>query len=147
MEKFIIALVVIAVVVLIVGYVVKKRIPTNKFSPCIVYMGEREYCKIKVKTITRILPFATEKAVIDVNNSALKCSFPDLRIQATGKNRFRILNAEKILRKPCSICGEHLSKVDAERVTKRVFSYRGFTMSNLPKPGEHAGQFLFEHED
>jgi len=147
MEPKTIAIIVIIAVIavfLLIGYAVKKRIPTNKVQPFITLMGKYTNCKWKVKLVSRILPFVPEKATINCNKPALMCPIPNLHIVATGRKSFKILNAKSFSKGKYSICGEQVSSDDCSRIETRSFLYQNFTMSLIPEKGQHAGQFLFD---
>lgn len=143
-EYAIIAAIAFVVIFLLIGYAVKKRIPSqNRLNPQIVLQDLSTKCSMHVSTASRLLPFVAEKAHIHNHKEQFRCDIHNLHIQAVDRNSFRILNAEKLPKKGVSICHEKYTVAEYGRLEACIFTYRDFSMSAIPEPGEMAGQFFF----
>ena len=90
-----------------------------------------------------ILPYVPERATVKCYKPAFGCNFPDLRIEATGKRSFKIINRSLPL-KSTKICGEFYS--DMEDLRKRQFSFGNFdiTSTDSHKNNRSLGTFVFK---
>lgn len=129
---------------LIIGYIKKKRIKTRGLNPrCRFKDAESPKRSINKDFFSVILPYVPEKATVRCHKSAFQCNFPDLRIQATGKRSFKIINKTLPL-KTMKICGEFYS--DMETLKKRNFALGSFDVTSVnPKQNNRSlGTFTFK---
>lgn len=131
---------------LIVGYTTKKRINTRRMKPHIALMGKNSGVKYSVSR--RLLPYVPERASINCNKPNLMCPISNLQIEATGKNTFKILNAESVLKNGVRINGETVSRDDKDRISRKKYRYSGFTMAPIPPPGAgNVGMFYMSNNN
>jgi hypothetical protein len=129
---------------LIVGYIKKKRIVVRGLNPrCRFKDSESPRRSINKEFLSVILPYVPEKATVRCHKTAFQCNFPDLRIQATGKRSFKIINKTLPL-KTMKICGEFYS--DMETLKKRNFALGSFDVTSVnPKQNNRSlGTFTFK---
>ena len=129
---------------LIIGYIKKKRLKTRGLNPrCRFKDAESPKRSINKDFFSVILPYVPEKATVRCHKSAFQCNFPDLRIQATGKRSFKIINKTLPL-KTMKICGEFYS--DMETLKKRNFALGSFDVTSVnPKQNNRSlGTFTFK---
>ena len=135
-------LIALIVLLMIIGYIKKKRLRIRGLNPRCSFKGTvSPKQKISKDFLTVILPYVSERATVKCHKSAFQCNFPDLRIQATGRRSFKILNKSFDLKKS-KICGEHFS--DMETLHRRNFSFGNFDITSVnPKTGKDLGTFSF----
>lgn len=128
---------------LIVGYIKKKRILTRGLDPRCRFKGTASpKQKISKDFLSVVLPYVSEKATVRCHKSAFQCNFPDLRIQATGRRSFKLIN-KTIPLKTTKICGEFYSDMDT--LKKRNFPIGGFDITSVdPKTKKNLGTFSFK---
>lgn len=128
---------------LIIGYIKKKRIRTRGLDPRCRFKGTTSpKQKISKDFLSVVLPYVPEKATVRCHKSAFQCNFPDLRIQATGRRSFKIINKTMPL-KTTKICGEFYSDIDT--LKKRNFPIGGFDITSVdPKTKKNLGTFSFK---
>lgn len=129
---------------LIIGYIKKKRLKTRGLNPrCKFKDSESPRRSINKDFFSVIFPYVPEKATVRCHKSAFQCNFPDLRIQATGKRSFKIINKTLPL-KTMKICGEFYS--DMETLKKRNFALGSFDVTSVnPKQNNRSlGTFTFK---
>lgn len=128
---------------LIIGYIKKKRIRTRGLDPRCRFKGTTSpKQKISKDFLSVVLPYVPEKATVYCHKSAFQCNFPDLRIQATGRRSFKLIN-KTIPLKTTKICGEIYA--DMETLRKRNFPIGGFDITSIdPKTKKNLGTFSFK---
>ena len=128
---------------LIIGYIKKKRICTRGLDPRCRFKGTASpKQKIRKDFLSVVLPYVPEKATVRCHKSAFQCNFPDLRIQATGRRSFKLINKTMPL-KTTKICGEIYSDMDT--LKKRSFPIGGFDITSIdPKIKKNLGTFSFK---
>ena len=129
---------------LLVGYIKKKRLKTRGLNPrCQFKDSISPKRKISKDFLSVILPYVPERATVKCYKPAFGCNFPDLRIEATGKRSFKIINRSLPL-KSTKICGEFYS--DMEDLRKRQFSFGNFdiTSTDSHKNNRSLGTFVFK---
>lgn len=128
---------------LVVGYIKKKRLRTRGLNPrCRFKNTTSPKQKISKDFFSVVLPYVPEKATVRCHKAAFQCNFPDLRIQATGRRSFKIINKTFPL-KTTKICGE-LYK-DMETLRSRSFSFGSFDIVSVdPRANSRKlGSFTF----
>ena len=128
---------------LLIGYLKKKRFRTRGLNPRCRFKGaESPKRKIDKDILSVILPYVPEKATVRCHNSSFQCNFPDLRIVATGRSSFKVLNKTFPL-KTTKICGEYYP--DMETVHARVFSSGSFDLISIDqRTKKNLGTFSFK---
>ena len=128
---------------LIIGYIKKKRIRTRGLDPRCRFKGTTSpKQKISKDFLSVVLPYVPEKATVRCHKSAFQCNFPDLRIQATGRRSFKLINKTMPLQ-TTKICGEIYSDMDT--LKKRNFPIGGFDITSIdPKTKKNLGTFSFK---
>lgn len=128
---------------LIIGYIKKKRIRTRGLDPRCRFKGTTSpKQKISKDFLSVVLPYVPEKATVYCHKSAFQCNFPDLRIRATGRRSFKLIN-KTIPLKTTKICGEIYA--DMETLKKRNFPIGGFDITSIdPKTKKNLGTFSFK---
>ena len=133
----------IFIIWLLIGYIKKKRLHTRGLDPRCRFKGTTSpKQKISKDFFSVILPYVPEKATVRCHKSAFQCNFPDLRIQATGRRSFKVIN-KSIPLKTTKICGEFYS--DMNTLKKRNFPLGGFDITSVdPKTKKSLGTFSFK---
>lgn len=133
----------IFIIWLVIGYIKKKRLRTRGLDPRCRFKGTTSpKQKISKDFLSVILPYVPEKATVRCHKSAFQCNFPDLRIQATGRRSFKLINKTMPL-KTTKICGEIYP--DMETLKKRNFPIGGFDITSMdPKTKKNLGSFSFK---
>lgn len=128
---------------LIIGYIKKKRIHTRGLDPRCRFRGTTSpKQKISKDFLSVAFPYVPERATVRCHKSVFQCNFPDLRIQATGRRSFKLINKTMPL-KTTKICGEIYS--DMETLKKRNFPIGGFDITSIdPKTKKNLGTFSFK---
>lgn len=136
-------LAVIFILWLIIGYIKKKRIHTRGLDPRCRFKGTTSpKQKISKDFLSVIFPYVPETATVYCHKSVFQCNFPDLRIQATGRRSFKLINKTMPL-KTTKICGEIYP--DMETLKKRNFPIGGFDITSIdPKTKKNLGTFSFK---
>ena len=131
------------IVWLLIGYIKKKRLRTRGLDPRCRFKGTNSpKQKISKDFLSVILPYVPEKATVRCHKAAFQCNFPDLRIQATGRHSFKLIN-KTIPLKATRICGEFYA--DMNTLKKRSFSVGGFDITSIdPKTKKNLGTFSFK---
>lgn len=147
MEKLMLWLpVIISLLILffiILGYIVKKKIPKKRLNPRCILDGEfSPKKKIKKKILSVIIPYVPEEARVNSSDAGYECHFPNLKIKATSKRSFKILN-NGIDVKSTLINGESFE--DIREIKKRNFSYSGFEITSIDTSDNNReqGSFMF----
>lgn len=118
-----------AILWLIIGYIKKKRLHTRGLDPRCRFKGTTSpKQKISKDFLSVVLPYVPEKATVRCHKSAFQCNFPDLRIQATGRRSFKIINRTMPLA-TTKICGEVYSDMDT--LKKRNFALGSFDITSI----------------
>ena len=118
-----------AILWLIIGYIKKKRLHTRGLDPRCRFKGTTSpKQKISKDFLSVVLPYVPERATVRCHKSAFQCNFPDLRIQATGRRSFKIINRTMPLA-TTKICGEVYSDMDT--LKKRNFALGSFDITSI----------------
>ncbi|MGN1250859.1 MAG: hypothetical protein ACI4XW_12365, partial [Candidatus Spyradocola sp.] len=127
---------------LIIGYIKKKRLHTRGLDPRCRYRNNTSpRQRISKDFLSVVLPYVPEKATVMCHKGAFQCKFPNLRIQATGRRSFRIIN-KSIPLGTTKICGEFYS--DMETLKNRSFSFGSFDITSTePRTRRNLGTFSF----
>lgn len=133
----------IFIIWLLIGYIKKKRLHTRGLDPRCRFKGTTSpKQKISKDFFSVVMPYVPEKATVRCHKSAFQCNFPDLRIQATGRRSFKVIN-KSIPLKTTKICGEFYSDMDT--LKKRNFPLGGFDITSVdPKTKKSLGTFSFK---
>ena len=133
----------IFIIWLLIGYIKKKRLHTRGLDPRCRFKGTTSpKQKISKVFFSVVMPYVPEKATVRCHKSAFQCNFPDLRIQATGRRSFKVIN-KSIPLKTTKICGEFYSDMDT--LKKRNFPLGGFDITSVdPKTKKSLGTFSFK---
>lgn len=133
----------IFIVWLLIGYIKKKRLRIRGLDPRCRFRGTNSpKQKINKDFLSVILPYIPERATVHCHKAAFQCNFPDLRIQATGRRSFKLIN-KTIPLKTTKICGEFYA--DMNTLKKRSFSIGGFDITSVdPKTKKNLGTFSFK---
>lgn len=133
----------IFIIWLLIGYIKKKRLRTRGLDPRCRFKGTTSpKQKIRKDFFSVILPYVPEKATVRCHKAAFQCNFPDLRIQATGRRSFKLIN-KSIPLKTTKICGEFYADMDT--LKKRNFPIGGFDITSVdPKTKKSLGTFSFK---
>ncbi len=136
------ALKIIFILWLIIGYIVKKRFRLHGLNPkCRLGTKESGKRRIKKNFLSVILPYVSERAIVKCKNPGYQCNFPDLKIIATGKRSFRILNRSLDL-KHTKINGDIYE--DMASLKKRSFAMGSFDIMSIDRQtGKKLGYFTF----
>ena len=129
---------------LIIGYLVKKRIPKRKLNPrCFINNDVSSRKKIKKNTLTVLLPYVSEKGLVFCNDTAHQCNFPRLKIKAISNSSFRVLNTTYPLEE-VEINDNEYEDIRQFRAAK--FQYSTFRISSLDpnRRGRQLGTFVFK---
>lgn len=128
---------------LIIGYIKKKRIHTRGLEPKCRFKGTTSpKQRISKDFLSVVLPYVPEKATVYCHKPVFQCNFPNLRIQATGRRSFKLINKTLPLR-TTKICGEVYS--DMETLRKRSFPIGSFDITSMdPRTRKALGTFSFK---
>lgn len=128
---------------LIIGYIKKKRIRTRGLDPrCRFKETTSPRQRISKDFLSVVLPYVPERATVRCHKAVFQCNFPDLRIQATGRRSFKLINRTMPL-KTTKICGEFYPDMDT--LKKRNFSLGSFDITSVdPKTKKNLGTFSFK---
>ena len=127
---------------ILIGYIKKKRLRTRGLDPRCRFKGTTSpRQKISKDILSVVLPYVPERATVRCHKSVFQCNFPDLRIQATGRRSFKLINKTMPL-KTTKICGEFYPDMDT--LKKRNFPIGGFNITSVdPKTKKDLGTFSF----
>jgi len=136
-------LIALFIIWLLIGYIKKKRIHTRGLDPrCRFKSTTSPRQTISKDFLSVVLPYIPERATVRCHKSAFQCNFPDLRIQATGRRSFKLINKTMPL-KTTKICGEFYSDMDT--LKKRNFPIGAFDITSIdPKTKKSLGSFSFK---
>lgn len=131
-----------AILWLLIGYIKKKRLRVRGLDPRCRFKGTTSAKrKISKDFLSVVLPYVPEKATVRCQYSLLQCNFPDLRIQATGRRSFKIINRTMPV-STTKICGEFYNSMD--ELHKRNFWLGSFDITSIePKTRKTLGTFSF----
>lgn len=124
-----------------IGHMRKKRIPARRLAPNCNYLDVSKAVKIKKSIFSVLWPNGPERATVYCSNATFCCNFPNLRIEAAGKNTFRILNRTMDL-SATKIGHERME--DMETVRARTYAYATFRITSVEEgTQEELGVFRF----
>lgn len=124
------------------GHWSKNRLHLRKLNPrCRYRNATSPVRKIRKELFSVILPYVPERATVYCHHGTFKCNFPDLKIEATGRNSFKITNKTLPL-KTTKIRGMFYE--DMKTVRKRMFQIGGFNITSVdPRTQQDLGTFSF----
>ena len=127
---------------LVIGYIKKKRLKIGRLNPRCRYKNNESAKRVIHKDFfSVVLPYVPEKATVKCGNAIFQCNFPDLRIKATGKSSFKIINKSFPLQET-KICGEFFSTMD--ELKKSKFFLNSFDITSVnPRTKKSLGTFSF----
>ena len=131
---------------IIIGYIVKHRIPKKMNPRCSYKSSVSSKKKIKKKPMSVFLPYVDERATVYCHDDAHECHFSNLRIRAVSKTGFKIQNANLPLKE---ITINDMEYEDMKAVKAQLFQYRIFriTSIDLKHHGRDLGTFEFFSSD
>lgn len=143
----ILALLVLAIVIL--GETVFKRrfrIPRRANPTCTNKKDRKvmphEYRRIVKNLWSVVIPFVAERATVLCSDSSENCNFPNMKIKATRRGRFKILNYEALAQGNTIIDGvQYRDKDELEGLRKREFGFAGFELASVDRTGKTIGVF------
>lgn len=127
---------------LLIGYLKKKRLRTRGLNPRCSFKGTQSpKQRISKDFFSVVLPYVPERATVYCSKAAFQCQFPNLRIQASGRYSFKIINKTMPL-KTVKIAGEIFP--DMEALHQRNFAFSSFDIATYdPKTKRTSGKFTF----
>lgn len=143
----------LAILVLILGYIIKPKIKTHgrNFYPCCqIYrrgVGENGISarkKVKWKFPNVIIPFKRGRGYVFTADTNYGCPVGNLYIEAVSNNSFRILNNNLPLHR-MRISGTIIST--NEELHARQFVYQAFSLESYDDHGMKTGTFQFYKPD
>ena len=150
MEKFSVlypVLIILAVLLfLIIGYIVKKRIPKRRLKPRVYDTKGNPGTKRKIKKnmVTVLLPYVSEKAKVSCKDPAKNGeNLPNIQIKAVTNSSFKILSNFAVER--YLVCGVEYEKEDGmKKIKNKPFPYGAFSITALDEKNHELGTFRFK---